>query len=713
MNTAAAPPPCHAPRRTLVLAGDADWARHSAAALLAEWGGDAPLWIGDGAPPGARSLRADQALRALGEEAGLLVYDAHAGLDPDGLGAVCGTLRGGGALLLLTPPLAQWPCFDDPDKVRLASHPHPPQAVAGRFLARLATVLDEASGVSVVHQGEPLELPPPVPAVMISAGADPDCLTPDQAAAVAAIVRVARGHRRRPLVLTADRGRGKSAALGIAAARLLAGGLAHIVVTAPRPGAVAALFTQAARLLPAAERHGNRLVLDGRELGFLAPDELLRQAPPAELVLVDEAAAIPVPLLTRLLACHARMVFATTVHGYEGSGRGFALRFRGELQARTPQWRELVLHAPIRYGADDPLEAWLNRALLLDAEPVAAAVLPDTSADALTVTAVSQSELAADEGLLRQVFGLLVQAHYQTRPRDLRQLLDAPDLTVWLARAGEAVTGVCLVQAEGGLDEPLAAAVAAGGRRPHGHLIPQALAQHNGLAALAGQRTARVMRIAVHPARQRRGIGRRLLAAVAEQARAQGMDWWGASFAADPDSLAFWQAAGCAALRLGLRRDAASGCHSAILVAPLSAVAQGCFAALRARFTDHLAHGLAGPWRLLEPAVAAALLRRDRPTAPLDDRDLAELGAFATGRRELAASELALWRLACGRFAQQQGLAGDVAADWPLLVRRVLQRWPDAEVVAEAGLAGRRELHQRLRRLAALWLAGPAAQPLS
>jgi tRNA(Met) cytidine acetyltransferase len=686
-------PSAHSPRRTLVLAGDAHWGRQTAAELL--WP-DA-LWIGDAAPAGVRVLPAAQAQQALGADLIMLVFDAHAGLDPDALGAVTGTLRGGGVLVLLTPPLDQWPACDDPDKTRYASHPHGRDAVAGRFLARLAQLLATAPGVQLIAEGQRVELPVAAPEPLLRCVDDPDCLSQEQAAAVAAILRVAHGHRRRPLVLSADRGRGKSAALGIAAARLLRDGMAHIVVTAPRPAAVAALFAQAERLLPAAERHGNRLALNGGCLTFVAADALLRQPPAADLVLVDEAAAIPVPLLARLLARHARIVFAGTVHGYEGSGRGFALRFRAELGARTPQWRGLQLATPIRYGPDDPLEAWVNQALLLDAEPAPNEVMADADPASLQIVRIEQAALAADAALLRQTFGLLVQAHYQTRPADLRQLLDAPDLTLWLARAGDQVAGVCLVQAEGGLDATLAAQVAVGQRRPHGHLVPQALAQQFGLPALAQQRTARVMRIAVHPALQRRGLGARLLAAVAEQARADGCDWWGASFAADPASLAFWQSTGCDALRLGLSRDAASGSHSAILLAALSATAQGCVGVLRRRFVDTLAHGLADSWRELEPAVAAGLLHCARPSPALSDQDRAELGDFAAGRRELATSQLALWRLACQVFAGEAVLPQDYA----LLVRRVLQRWPDAEVVAEAGLSGRRELQDRLRGMVA------------
>jgi tRNA(Met) cytidine acetyltransferase len=56
------------------------------------------------------------------------------------------------------------------------------------------------------------------------------------------VLALARGRAHRPLVLIAHRGRGKSAALGIAAARLARDGLRRILVTAPRSGACESLF---------------------------------------------------------------------------------------------------------------------------------------------------------------------------------------------------------------------------------------------------------------------------------------------------------------------------------------------------------------------------------------------------------------------------------------------------------------------------------------
>ena len=50
--------------------------------------------------------------------------------------------------------------------------------------------------------------------------------------------------------------------------------------------------------------------------------------------------------LEAMLARHSRIVFATTEHGYEGTGRGFHLRFKRVLDEQTPDWQELHQWSP-------------------------------------------------------------------------------------------------------------------------------------------------------------------------------------------------------------------------------------------------------------------------------------------------------------------------------------------------------------------------------
>ncbi|MGM0412190.1 MAG: tRNA(Met) cytidine acetyltransferase TmcA domain-containing protein, partial [Pseudomonadota bacterium] len=235
-------------RRALVLAGGGDWACRQAGAVLAGAGVDNPLWVGTAAPAGAEVVTPERATDYLGGEWPAVVYDLRAGVDADALGAVAGTVAAGGLLLLLGPPLAEWPTFPDPQRQRITVEPWPPEAVGGRFLRRLADLIAADSATPVWTEGEapprPPERPVPPPAPEPEPP-DPDCRTADQAAAVAALERVATGQRRRPVVLVADRGRGKSAALGIAAARRLAAGAQRVVLTAPRRAAVAAAMERA------------------------------------------------------------------------------------------------------------------------------------------------------------------------------------------------------------------------------------------------------------------------------------------------------------------------------------------------------------------------------------------------------------------------------------------------------------------------------------
>ena len=97
------------------------------------------------------------------------------------------------------------------------------------------------------------------------------CVTAEQHNAVEAIIKVVTGHRNRPLVLTADRGRGKSSALAIASAKLLSerkNNPYKIIVTAPVIAALSVFFKQLTSLLPEAKYQGNSLVIGKASLFF-------------------------------------------------------------------------------------------------------------------------------------------------------------------------------------------------------------------------------------------------------------------------------------------------------------------------------------------------------------------------------------------------------------------------------------------------------------
>jgi tRNA(Met) cytidine acetyltransferase len=689
-------------RRLVVLAGERGWGQQQAQRLCATLPG-AWCWIGEAAeaatPAAPRRVAVEQAHTLLGGEWQGLVYDAAAGFDPDAFGAVAGTLRAGGLLLLLTPPLSDWPDYPDPQRRRITVHPYDEAAVGGRYLRRLARLLRASAECYLVEQGRPLPpLPPAAPAVATPPPGFGECATAGQLAALEALCKVAQGHRHRPLVLLSDRGRGKTAVLGLAAARLLQQGLRRIVVTAPRLAAVAPLFAHAAARLPGAGQGRGLLTLpDGAELRFVPPDQLLREATPCDLLLVDEAAALPTPLLERLLRRHARIAFATTVHGYEGTGRGFELRFSRVLQEVTPQWRQLRLEEPIRWAAGDPLERLVFRLLLLDAEPAGDEAVAALPLAACRIERLEREALAADEPLLSQLFGLLVLAHYRTSPGDLRNLLDGPNLEITVLRHQQTVLATALVAREGGIEAPLAQQIYAGERRLRGNLLPQSLATHAGLPDAPLLKAARVMRIAVHPARQGEGVGQRLLSALAGQAAAQGFDYLGASFGADERLLDFWRHGDSLPVRVGLKREASSGAHALMVMRPLTPQGERLYNQARQRLGAQLPVLLSEPLTGLESGLVQRLLRDSAPPLPGAEA-WADACSFALLQRDYGNCLGGLQQ--CLLYALGHELPASLSAgQLALAIAKVLQRRPWAELVQGMGFAGRQEAIAELRGL--------------
>ncbi|MCL7942139.1 GNAT family N-acetyltransferase [Halomonas sp. ATCH28] len=693
----------HRWRGLVWLTGAAEACRQEALALWQEGGWQSPLWVAAEPVDGIEALRwlpASKARTRLGGEQDLVVFDAVSdacGFDPEAFGALAGTLRAGGLLVLMTP--SDWGARPDADYRRLTEYPWRAEQLSARYLARLARLLRADARVIQWTAGEAPprpRLPEVPPAVASSTSGELDCLTRDQAEAVARLTRL---RRRRPLVLTADRGRGKTAALGIACARLLAAGETEILVTAPRPSAVAGLFERLAALCPVGQRHGNAFETGRGRVAFLPPDALDKLAEqgevggPGRLLLVDEAAAIPAPLLGRWLAAFPRIAFATTVHGYEGSGRGFALRFRDRLLRQTPDWREYHLVEPIRWAEGDPLEALTSRLLLLDAEPT---TCPDAG-EPPALRRLDRDALARDEPRLRALFGLLVQAHYRTTPADLRRLLDGPTVALSVLEAGEGLQGVVVSGDEGGFPAGLAERVARGERRPRGHLLAQSLAAHAGEREALTARLRRVLRIAVPAERRRTGAGRRLLEAEMARARRDGIELLGASFGAEPGLQAFWQAAGFRAVRLGLTRETATGEHALMVVRPTGPRGERLVERLQARFHRQLPGLLAFELAELEPAVVMALLA-EGPAAPLGDEDRRDLDDMAFGHREPALVRPAIQALVRCRATR---LAGDQDEALALLAAWAFQGRKMAWLAARLGVSGKRGVQSRLREAVA------------
>ncbi|WP_254837686.1 tRNA(Met) cytidine acetyltransferase TmcA [Natronomonas marina] len=703
-------------RRLLVLAGGRETG-YRAARAACEAADLTAVSLSERDVVGER-LSPDRAGDLLGETHDCVVVDCHDACRPNALGRAAGAVDGGGLLLFVTPPLDAWPATRDGFDETLAVPPFELDDVDGVFRRRLVGTLRAHRGVAVVDVDagtvERSGLTDPAPRRLSSPVAPPDspafpravydaCLTADQRDAVAACERLRESGT--AVVLEADRGRGKSSAAGLAAAALAAEGR-DVLVTAPGYRNAAAVFDRAAESLEtlgalAADRRetdaAHELLADGGgRVRFRKPPEAVEDD--ADVLVVDESAALPVGLLEALLEVAPSACFATTVHGYEGAGRGFDVRFRDRL-ATARDVTDVSLGDPIRYAAADPVEVWLFRALLLDARPAVEPLVADARPGAATYERLDPAELAADENRLREAFGLLVEAHYRTEPDDLARMLDAPNIALRALSVDGHLVSVALLAREGGLPAETRREMY-GGARVRGNMLPDVLTSQLRDPEAAAPVGLRVMRIATHRAARSRGFGSRLLDAVAAEFDADAdrpaggrfdadaVDYLGVGYGATPGLLEFWADNGYRTVHLSTTRNDESGEYSALMVRPLSAVGEDLADRHAAWFRRRVGSVLADALDDADPDVVRAALAATDGIVPLDLTDaewrLVASAAYGPGLYDVAPRPFR-------RLALRALLDGALDDDEErLLVRKVLQARPWSETADELGYVSER-----------------------
>ncbi len=637
------------------------------------------LWIGHSAPAGISCRPAAKALNTLGGEFRIVVFDAWSGFNPDAFCAVTGTLVGGGLLICLTPSLQDW--NTDADYRRMVPYGYSVETTSSFFLARVANgflhgdvfrVWNDVAQCWYPHPGSLMSAA--APALERNEGSFPQTgfAVTQQDALVSRMAALPFPSLSLPSpfvsVITADRGRGKTALLGRVAAHWAGSVPLRIAVTAPVPAAAQPLFSwlqkewvqtgqgtvfkcEIKTSTPDQDIHPTPFFPECRLpcakggeswIRFIAPDALLQDAHEFDVVLVDEAAMLPIAILQHLILRFPRIVLASTVHGYEGSGRGMVVKLFPWLDRHRPGWLSFQMSAPIRWADNDPLERWLGDVFCLNDEWPA---ITDTTA-VWSVRKLTGKHLHETPSLLRDVFALLVSAHYRTTPSDLRDVLDGPNLALWALFVGERVAGVCLLAWEGSFtDKPLCDAIMAGARRPRGHLLPQVMAFHCHAPELLEVRCARIVRIAVTPDLQGKGWGTRLLGAVEAALNDSGVDILGSSFALELPVLRFWQRHGLQVLRVGATRESASGLPSCLVAKPLAGASASvihCLQELHAQF------GCEAPRTLPAPLFVSDLGLMTQNTgsndAATEARLRARIARFISGALPFESALGALWR---------------------------------------------------------------------
>ncbi|KAK5781713.1 ribosome biosynthesis protein KRE33 PWA37_004612 [Arxiozyma heterogenica] len=377
------------------------------------------------------------------------------------------------------------------------------------------------------------------------------------------------------VALTAGRGRGKSAALGISIAAAVAHGYSNIFVTSPSPENLKTLFQFIFKGFDALgyQEHIDYDIIQStnpdfngaivrvdikrghrQTIQYIIPQDnhVLGQA---ELVVIDEAAAIPLPIVKGLLGPY--LVFmASTINGYEGTGRSLSLKLIKQLRNQskgtgredsqtiitsrdkkpntisystigTRQLREISLEEPIRYADGDPIEKWLNKLLCLDVTLIknprfAAKGTPHPFQCNLFI--VNRDTLFSyhpvSENFLEKMMALYVASHYKNSPNDLQLMSDAPAHKLFVLLppidpkdGGKIPDPLCVIQValEGQISKESVRNSLSRGQRAGGDLIPWLVSQQFQDEEFAGLSGARIVRIATNPEYASMGYGSRAI----------------------------------------------------------------------------------------------------------------------------------------------------------------------------------------------------------
>jgi tRNA(Met) cytidine acetyltransferase len=396
------------------------------------------------------------------------------------------------------------------------------------------------------------------------------------------IKRCSLGHAKRPLMIIGDRGRGKSTVLAFACASLLYFQKKRIFISAPKKSTLSVFYRHL-------ENELKKLMLDERPLSntshhhclesiqsniqFKAIDDLLSHPERCDLLIIDEAASVPIHVLKPIIQFYHRFVLSSTVTGYEGNGRGLEIKLFPILSQCYPQWRLLHLSLPYRWELNDPLEMISNQAFLLEgSQKKQKEKFAIKKIEKVIFRCISQTELIQDNDILSAIFALLTEAHYQTKPSDLERILSDPHLMVFVAIHSsfnsdeknkklfkDSLLGAALVVNEGQLLQKQCKQIEQGHLRLKGHLLPHSLMAYLGIEQAGLYHYWRVMRIAVTPNVQHQGVGQHFIQWLIEQAKKENVDMIGSSFALTPLLLRFWNQLNFLCFRLAKKHDSSTG----------------------------------------------------------------------------------------------------------------------------------------------------------
>ena len=324
---------------------------------------------------------------------------------------------------------------------------------------------------------------------------------------------------------------------------------------------------------------------------------------------------------------------------------------------------------------------------------------------------ITQDELARDDDSFSQITALLVLAHYQTSPSDIRMILDHPKIHLAVVEgqgdslanqsnhSKKSLLGVILMIEEGGVDdEALTQAIIEGRRRPRGQLVPQALVGSTACREFLVHKTLRIMRITIHPDLTNQGLGSTLVTAAKHYSEQKKFDSLSTSFGITPNLINFWRKNSFNLLKVGTHRDGASGTQSAFMLRPLSQQSEHLLNVYTFKFKKDFLAALSKQYRNLESENIYAILKSlSLNHRALNSNELSQIHAYSNHFRTFEESVASLVKGLLNCFADQS-IRNISTAEARLLIMRLLQGRSENTCIQNFHLTGKKQLNSTLRK---------------
>ncbi|RVD91801.1 tRNA(Met) cytidine acetyltransferase [Tubulinosema ratisbonensis] len=236
-----------------------------------------------------------------------------------------------------------------------------------------------------------------------------------------------------------------------------------------------------------------------------------------EIYIVDEAATLSITKVAELTKF--KSIFATTEHGYEGSGKALTHKILIKKEIKKMKLNEIIRHCQ-----NDKLQNFINEVFLFNVKMKEIYEFDEPH----ELKHLSKNDLFNNESLLKEVFSLLLNEHYRSNPDEMMFILDSCFTEVTLLMKNEDVIGVLVYVIEEMCDK----------NNKTGNLINNLMNEKYFLPHFTNK-GIRIFRLVIHPSFRKRGLGKVLVNNFINFM--QEYDFIGVSFSISHDLLIFWQ----------------------------------------------------------------------------------------------------------------------------------------------------------------------------